>query len=283
MTASPEFWRAMRRYAQDPMAVLGAAIVAVLVLAAILAEQVAPYPAHAGAFVDFVNANRPPDATYLLGTDGIGRDVLSRIIFGYRTSLVLGLTVLGIAVPLGTAAGLVGGYAGGRAEAVVMRITDVFLALPSLVLAMAIVGLFRPSQILAMAAVAAVWWPWYARLVHGMVRSIRLEGYVVSARLIGASPVRIMVGEILPNCAPTILTKFSLDMGLVILLGASLSFLGLGAPAPIPDLGTMVADGANYLPDQWWLSVTAGGAIFLAVLGFNLVGDGLRDVFDTTG
>ena len=215
-----------------------------------------------------------------LGTDPVGRDILSRIIFGYRTSLALGATVLAIAVPVGTLVGIAAGYARGWLGDVLMRITDVFLSIPSLVLAMAILGLFRPSQVLAMAAVAVVWWPWYARLVYGLTRSIRLEGYVVAAELVGAPRWLIAWREILPNCAPTILAKASLDMGLVILLGASLSFLGMGAPPPTPDLGTMVSDGASLLPDQWWLSVMAGCAIFVAVLGFNLVGDGLRDLFD---
>jgi len=163
---------------------------------------------------------------------------------------------------------------------VLMRITDVFLSLPSLVLAMTIVGLFRPSQFLAMVAVSLVWWPWYARIIYSLVRSLSLQGFVVAAEVLGAPRSLILVREILPNCVPTILTKASLDLGLVILLGASLSFIGLGAPPPTPDLGTMVADGASYLPDIWWLSVTAGLAIFVAVLAFTLIGDGLRDLYD---
>jgi len=164
-----------------------------------------------------------------------------------------------------------------------MRITDVFLAIPSLVLAMAILGIARPSQMLAMIAMAVAWWPWHARLVYGIVRSLKHEGFVTAAEVVGASRIRVMFGELLPNCAPNLLTKASLDMGFVILLGASLSFLGMGAPPPTPDLGTMVSEGSQYLPDIWWLSVTAGLAIFIVVLGFNLVADGLRDLFDIVG
>lgn len=273
-------WRSWRQFRRSALSLLGLCLVIAIVLAALLAPWVAPFPKHAGAFTDFVHASLPPSATYWLGTDTIGRDVFSRVLFGYRTSLILGCVVLAIAVPIGTVAGLVAGYAGGLLDSVVMRLTDIFLSIPTLVLAMTILGLFRPSQMLAMVAVAAVWWPWYARLVYGLVRSLRVQGFVLAAEVIGTPRWRILFGEILPNCAPTILTKISLDMGLVVLLGASLSYIGLGAPPPTPDLGTMVADGAGYLPDIWWISVGAGMAIFILVLGFNLLGDGLRDLFD---
>ena len=160
-----------------------------------------------------------------------------------------------------------------------MRITDIFLAVPSLVLAMAILGLFEPSLTMAMVAVFSRWWPWYTRLIYNLTRSLRTEGYVSAARVIGASPARIILGEILPNCAGTILTKMTLDMGFVILLGAGLSFLGLGAQPPTPDLGSMVADGTLFLPDLWWTSVFSGLGILVVVFGFNLLGDGLRDLF----
>ena len=275
-----QHWRSWRQFRRSTLSLVGLALVTAIVGAAMFAPWIAPFPRHAGAFTDFVHGNLPPNGTYWLGTDTIGRDVFSRILFGYRTSLILGCVVLAIAVPLGTVAGLVAGYSGGALDSVVMRLTDIFLSIPSLVLAMTILGLFRPSQMLAMVAVAAVWWPWYARLVYGLVRSLRVQGFVLAAEVIGASRCRILFGEILPNCAPTILTKTSLDMGLVVLLGASLSYIGLGAPPPTPDLGTMVAEGAGYLPDQWWISVGPGLAIFVLVLGFNLLGDGLRDLFD---
>jgi peptide/nickel transport system permease protein len=277
---TPVRFRSCRQFARAPLSVLGLALVLAIITAALLAPWLAPFPRHAGTFTDFAHSNQPPGVTYWLGTDTIGRDVFSRILFGYRTSLLLGCVVLGIAVPLGTLAGLVAGYSRGALDGFVMRLTDVFLSVPSLLLAMTILGLFRPSQALAMVAVAAVWWPWYARLVYGLVRSLRHQGYVIAAEVIGTPRWRVLFGEILPNCAPTILTKASLDMGLVVLLGASLSYLGLGAPPPTPDLGTMVADGAAYLPDVWWISVGSGLAIFVLVLGFNLLGDGLRDLFD---
>ena len=271
--------RAWYKFARNPLSVVGLVVVTIVVALAIAAPLVAPHPEAAGKFIDIVGRNQGPSFSHWFGTDNLGRDVLSRIIFGYRISLMLGIVVLLIAVPLGVGLGLVAGYFGGTWELVIMRITDIFLAVPSLVLAMAILGLFEPSLVLAMAAVAVGWWPWYTRLIYNLARSIKTEGYVAAARVVGASPVRIIAGEILPNCVGTIITKMTLDMGFVILLGSGLSFLGLGAQPPTPDLGTMVAEGTLFLPDLWWSSVFSGLAILVVVLGFNLLGDGLRDLF----
>ena len=275
--------RSWRLFSRNPLSVIGLCLIFIVVFSAIFAPFIAPYPRHAGVFVDFAHANQPPSAAYWLGTDSVGRDILSRILFGFRNSLVLGSVVLAIAIPIGTVVGMTAAYAGGRVETVLMRLTDIFLAIPSLVLAMSILGLFRPTQVFAMAAIATAWWPWYARIVYSLVRSLRHEGYIVAAEVIGASRWKIMWSELLPNCAPTLFTKGSLDMGFVILLGATLSFLGLGAPPPTPDLGTMVSEGAGFLPDLWWLTISAGMGIFVTVLGFNLLGDGLRDLFDSEG
>lgn len=283
MSKADPRWRGWRRFARNRLSVFGAALVALVLFCALFAPYVAPYPEHAGVVVNFADANKPPSAKYWLGTDSVGRDVLSRIIFGFRNSLMLGAVVVSLAISIGTVVGLIAAYLGGRVESVLMRVTDIFLAIPSLVLAMAILGISQPSQMLAMIAMAVAWWPWHARLVYGIVRSLKHEGFVTAAEVVGASPLRVMFGELLPNCAPNLLTKASLDMGFVILLGASLSFLGMGAPPPTPDLGTMVSEGSQYLPDLWWLSITAGLAIFVIVLGFNLVADGLRDLFDIVG
>ncbi len=216
----------------------------------------------------------------MFGTDTIGRDILTRIVFGLRVSLALGVVVLALAVPVGVILGLLAGYFGRRVELVIMRITDVFLALPPLVLALAVLGFLEPNLFNAMMAVTVMWWPWYTRLVYNLTRSIRTEGFVTASEVMGASRVHILFREILPNCLPSILTKMTLDMGFVILIGASLSFLGLGVQPPTPDLGSMVADGAKYLPDAWWISVFPGLAVLFCVLGFNLLGDGLRDLLD---
>src|SRR5690606_21344209 len=267
-------------FSRSRLSVVGLAIVLAVVLAAILAPYITPYPEHAGRFVDFANASRPPGARYLLGTDTIGRDVLTRIVFGFRVSLLLGVIVLLLAVPVGVLLGLLAGYFGGRVETVIMRVTDVFLAIPPLVLALAVMGFLEPNLQNAIMAVTVMWWPWYTRLVYNQVRSIRVEGFVVAAEVIGAPKWHVLFREVLPNTAPSVLTKMALDMGFVILIGSSLSFLGLGVQPPTADLGSMVADGAKYLPDLWWISVMPGLAILLTVLGFNLLGDGLRDMLD---
>ncbi len=264
----------------NPLSCLGLILVGFVVLTALLADFIAPYPEHAGAVVDFLNANKPPSSDYWLGTDVVGRDQLSRIFFAYRISLILGVVVLTISVPIGVTVGLLAGYLSGWTEYLLMRITDVFLSIPPLVLALAIMGLLEPTLINGMIAVTAMWWPWYARLVYNITRAEKVEGYVLAAEVIGAGKVHIMFREILPNSLPAIITKMTLDFGFVILIASSLSFLGLGVQAPTPDLGSMVSDGTRYLPDSWWLTVFPGLAILIAVFGFNLIGDVLREVLE---
>tara|TARA_B100001540_G_C15627477_1_gene560555 strand:- start:397 stop:891 length:495 start_codon:yes stop_codon:yes gene_type:complete len=161
-----------------------------------------------------------------------------------------------------------------------MRITDIFLSIPPLVLALSIMAFLKPTLTNAMVAVSMMWWPWYTRLIYNLTRSLKNEGFVVSSKIVGASHFHIIFREILPNCSASLITKITLDMGFVILIGSSLSFLGLGVQPPTPDLGTMVSQGSKYLPDIWWLSVFPGLAILVIVLGFNLLGDGLKDLFD---
>jgi peptide/nickel transport system permease protein len=272
--------RAWYRFSRNPLSVVGLIIILLIVLAALLAPFVTPYPKHVSSFTNFAEASLAPSARYWFGTDTIGRDILTRVVFGFRVSLALGVVVLALAVPVGVVLGLLAGYFGGLAEALIMRVTDVFLAIPPLVLALAVLGFLQPNLFNAMMAVTVMWWPWYTRLVYNLARSVRTEGFVTAAEVVGASKAHILFREILPNCAPSILTKMTLDMGFVILIGSSLSFLGLGVQPPTPDLGTMVAEGAKYLPDQWWISLFPGIAVLVCVLGFNLLGDGLRDLLD---
>jgi len=268
------------KFSRNPLSIVGLVTVSLVVFLAVFAPLVAPYPKHASAFVDFANASRPPGREYLFGTDVIGRDILSRIFFGFRFSLIMGLVVLVLVVPPGVSLGLIAGYNQGTwLDTVIMRITDIFLAVPPLVLALAIASVLTPNLFNAMIAVSLMWWPWYTRLVYGLASALRNEFFVKSAETIGASKVHIIFKEILPNCISPIFTKMSLDMGWVILIGSSLSFVGLGVQPPKPGLGTMVADGAKYLPDQWWISIFPALAIVVVVLGFNLLGDGLRDMF----
>ena len=263
---------------RNPLSLLGLILVTIIVLAALFADFITPFPDHVGAVVDFTNFNQPPHWPNIFGTDLVGRDLFTRVVYAYRVSLILAAVVLIIAVPIGVAIGLAAGYLGGWTEYALMRITDVFLSIPPLVLAMSIMGLLEPTLTNGMIAVTAMWWPWYTRLVYSITRSEREEGYVLAAEVIGASKLHIMFREILPNCVPSIVTKMTLDFGFVILIASSLSFLGLGVQPPTPDLGSMVADGAKYLPDSWWLTVFPGLAILIAVFGFNLIGDALREI-----
>lgn len=264
---------------RNPLSLLGVILVSTVVLLAVFADFIAPFPDHRGAVVDFVYFNKPPTWRNIFGNDLVGRDLFTRVIYAYRISLILGVVVLAIATPIGTIVGLLAGYMGGKVEFVLMRLTDVFLSIPPLVLAIAMMGVMEPTLMNAMLAVTVMWWPWYARLVYNIARSEREEGYVLAAEVIGASTAHIAFREILPNCLPAIITKMTLDMGFVIIIASSLSFLGLGVQPPTPDLGSMVAEGARYLPDSWWLTVFPGLAILVAVFGFNLIGDALREIF----
>ncbi|MCD6320957.1 ABC transporter permease [Candidatus Bipolaricaulota bacterium] len=277
-------WDGLRRgwykFSKNPVSVVGLFFVLLVSFLAAFAPYVAPYPQHAGRFVNFSEASQPPSLKHLFGTDVFGRDILSRVFFGFRYSLMMGVVVLALVVPPGVVLGLLAGYYRGTwIDTVIMRVTDVFLAVPPLILALAVCSVLTPSVFNAMMAVSLMWWPWYTRLVYGLASSIRNEFFVQAAEVAGASRSHILFREILPNCVSSIFTKMSLDMGWVILSGSSLSFVGLGAQPPTPDLGTMVADGAKYLPDQWWIAIFPALAIMITVLGFNLIGDGLRDLF----
>lgn len=273
-------WQNWYRFSRNPTAVIGAIIVITSVALALLAPYITPYPEHVGAVVDFRNRHQPPSWDHWFGTDNVGRDIFTRVIFGLRVSLLLAVVVLGIAIPLGVTLGLLAGYFGGWVEIVIMRITDIALAIPPLVMALAVAAVLTPSLTNSMLAIALLWWTWHTRLIYSITRQIRSQEFVEAAETLGASKAHILFREILPNCVSAIAVKTSLDAGFVILIGAALSFLGLGIQPPTPDLGTMVASGASFLPDYWWQSVLPGCAILFVALGFNLLGDGLRDLFD---
>jgi peptide/nickel transport system permease protein len=267
------------KFSRNRLSIIGLSTVLLVTFLAVFAPLVAPHPQHASTFVDFANASRSPSREYLFGTDVVGRDIMSRIFFGFRFSLTMGVVVLSLVVPPGVMLGLVAGYYQGTwLDTVIMRTTDIFLAVPPLVLALAICSVLTPNLFNAMVAVSLMWWPWYCRLVYGLASTLRHEFFVASAETMGASKLHILFREILPNCISPIFTKMSLDMGWVILIGSALSFVGLGVQPPRPGLGTMVADGSKYLPDRWWIAVFPALAIVVVVLGFNLLGDGLRDM-----
>ena len=274
------FSKGWYKYSRNPLSVLGFIILCLIILAAVFAPYITPYPEHAGAYTNFRESSQSPSPTYFFGTDTVGRDVFTRVVFGYRFSLVLAVVVLSLSIPPGVIMGLVAGYfQGSRIEIAIMRITDIFLAVPPLVLALAITVMLSPNLFNQMMAISLMWWPWYSRLVYSITTSLRHEYFVREAELTGASKLHILLREILPNCLAPILTKMSLDAGFVITVGASLSFLGLGVQPPKPGLGTMVADGAKRLPAEWWMAVFPALAIVMVILAFNLVGDGLRDMF----
>jgi len=268
------------KFKKNPFSVIGLIIVSIVILITIFAPFITPFPEHAGKVVDFSNMNQPPNNINYFGTDTIGRDVFSRTMFAYRTSFFLSLVVLIIAVPVGVFFGLLGGYFSGLFENVLMRIVDVFLSLPALVLAMVIIGLTENSMTYIMAAISLLWWPWYSRLVYSITKSIKNEDYIAAAKICGASHFHILFFEILPNCLPSILTKITTDLAFVIMIIAALGFVGLGVQPPIPDLGRMTADGMDLVFDSYWLSLFPGLAILFLVVGFNLLGDGLREAFD---
>jgi peptide/nickel transport system permease protein len=268
------------RFSRNPTAMIGLVIVVLCVTAAILAPYITPFPDHVGAVTNFRARHLPPSAVNWFGTDNVGRDIFTRVIFGLRISLLLAVVVLGIAIPTGTILGMAAGYFGGWTEIVIMRITDIALAIPPLVMALAVAAVLSPDLLHSMLAIASLWWTWHTRMIYSITRQLRTQEFIEAAETLGASKFHILFREILPNCVSAIAVKTSLDCGFVILVGAALSFLGLGIQPPTPDLGTMVAQGASFLPDFWWESVLPGCAILFLALGFNLLGDGLRDLFD---
>jgi peptide/nickel transport system permease protein len=273
--------RAWYRFSRNRLSVVGLAVVCLVVILAVIGPYIVPFRHHARAFVDFRNSNQPPSARHWFGTDNMGRDILSRTIIALRSALLMGVLVLVISVPVGVLLGIVAGYLRGSfIDIAIMRVTDIFLAIPAMVLALAIASVLAPNLRNAMLAITVMWWPWYTRLVYGLASSLRNEYFVRAAELTGASIWHILFREILPNSLAPIVTKITLDMAWVIMIGASMSFVGLGEQPPIPSLGNMVSDGARYLPDQWWMTVFPALAIMLIVLPFNLLGDGIGDLFD---
>ena len=264
---------------QQPLAVAGLAIVSVLLVSSLFAPWVAPYDP---LELNMKNTFQSPSPEHWMGTDDLGRDLFTRVLYGTRLSIIIAVLVLGVSVPIGITVGSLAGYASGRTDNVIMRITDMFLAFPGLVLALAIAAALGPGLKNAMIAIALVWWPWYARLMRGQVLGVKASLYVDAARSIGATRTRIMTRHILPNSIAPILVLATLDVGLIILLAAGLSFIGLGARPPTPELGTMIAEGRIYMLEHPWIPTFPGLAIFVIALGMNLIGDGIRDILDPT-
>ena len=262
------------RVLANPLSAIGLVLALVLILIALAAPLLVPYDP---LTIDAANRLLPPSPTHPFGTDEAGRDIFSRVLYGTRPSLLAATVILGLASVVGTVIGLVAGFRGGRVDELLMRLTDMFLAFPALVLAMGAAAALGPSFFNAMIAIAIVWWPWYARLVRGQALHLKHELFVYAARVAGASERRIVLRHILPNCWTPIIVQMSLDVGYAILTMASLSFIGLGAQPPAPEWGAMVAVGRDYILDQPWYVAFPGMAIFVAVMAFNLLGDGLQE------
>ncbi|HKX16547.1 MAG TPA: nickel transporter permease [bacterium] len=269
--------RSFRLLVCIPSAWIGTAIVAVLVGVALAGPAASPYdPFHISA----ADKLQPPSPVHLFGTDDLGRDLLSRVLTGARISLMVGVVVLILAMVVGVGLGLIAGYWGGWMDEALMRTTDVFLAFPRLVLAIAIAATLGPGLSNSVIAIALSWWPWYTRLVRGQLLSMREQEYVLAAVSLGAGRPRILLQHLLPNVGTTVVIQASIDIGFAILATASLSFIGLGAQPPTPEWGALIAQARSYMVDAWWYPTFPGLAIFLAVLGFNLLGNAVRDAFD---
>ena len=269
----------LRKFARDISAVIGLVIVVVTVLVAAVAPSVAPYPDD--AFESHpLQRLKPPSHAFPFGTDNLGRDVFSRVLLGSRAALAVAVLVVGASMIIGVPLGLVAGYHRGWGSDAIMRVTDVFLAVPQLILALALAQLLSPSLENAMLALALTYWPFFTRIVYAETRRLRVSVFVEALQGLNAGPFRVMFAHILPNAAPPIIIRATIGMGFTILSAAVLGFLGMGATPPDPEWGLAVAQSRQYLPDAWWFATFPGLAIFLVVFGFNLLGDGLRDVVD---
>ncbi|MGD8164899.1 ABC transporter permease [Pantoea sp. FN0307] len=257
---------------------VGATLVAILVLTALLAPLLAPFDPNAQT----ISARLlPPSAAHWFGTDGFGRDLLSRVIYGARPTLLLVSLILVLTIPFGLLIGIVAGYLGGWTERVLMRITDIFLSLPNLVIALALVSILGPGLLNGALALALTSWPPFARQARAETLALRRSDYLAAARMQGITGLRLMFGHILPLCLPSAVVRAALSLGGIILSAAGLGFLGMGVQPPTAEWGSMVAEGSKVIFDQWWVAAAPGCAILFASLAFNLTGDGLRDRLDT--
>jgi peptide/nickel transport system permease protein len=275
-----EIRRQLHRLTYDRLTILGFVILGAIVFMALAAPLLTPYANQVGAFTDFTHAYLPPSLAHPFGTDNVGKDVYTQTIFGFRISLFVAFVVLLASVPFGVVLGLVAGYYGGWVEAVLERVIDVFLALPALILALVITGVLGASLNDVIIALISIWWNWYARIMFTLTKQLKNQPYVEAAKVQGAGSLRIIFLEILPNATSTLVVKMTLDLGFIILIQSGMGFLGLGARPPTPDLGVMVASGMSYLGTAWWISLFPSLALCFLILAFNLIGNGMRDLFD---
>jgi ABC-type dipeptide/oligopeptide/nickel transport system permease subunit len=268
------FWR---RFARDPKACAGAAIVLLLVAIAVLAPALAPYPYDD---TDLLGAWAPPSSAHWVGTDKLGRDILSRLLFGARTSLTVSVSVLGITLLVGITLGMLAGYLGGWVDSAVSRLVDIIFAFPDVVFAILVTAVLGPSMLTVIAALSMVWWPGVARLTRALVLVQRNEIFVEAAIVCGTPVARILMRHILPNIVPPLIVRASIGVGFIILSEATLSLLGLGVQEPQPSWGSMIRDGLEALRTDPYLALSGSAMLAVTIIGFNLLGDGLRDLLD---
>jgi peptide/nickel transport system permease protein len=266
---------------RNPLAIMGLCIVIFVLFTAVYPYWLMPYPDHAtGAYVNMEEKLLPPSWEHLCGTDYVGRDVLSRVAYGFRLSVGIGLVVISIAMAIGIPLGLFSGYLGGKVDEAIMRVTDIFLAIPAILLALAVNAALGRGIENAMVAIGVSWWPFFTRLVRGQVLAIKEEGFIEAAKTIGASTSRIVFRHVLPNCSSVIIVQLSMQMGYAILMAGALGFLGIGAQPPMPEWGLTMGLAYSYIPNWWWFSAFPGLAMSITILGFFLLGDGMRDALD---
>ncbi len=275
-----EYGLMVRAFRRDPLALISLVIILVFVLGAIFAPFLTPYPEEGRGAPNLVNKFLPPSGEHPFGTDYLGRDVLARVLFGGRSSLSVGFLVVTIAVVIGLPLGALAGYIGGWPDEAIMRVTDMFLAFPPLLLAIAIASALERSFVNAMIAIALTWWPWYTRLVRAQTVSLRERFFIEAARGMGVDSLTIIFRHVVPNVMTPVLVQATTDIGSAILTGAAMSFIGFGVQPPTPDWGKMVSVGRTYIMGQPWYGTFPGLAIFLVTLAFNLLGDAVRDVVD---
>ena len=273
-----ETLRPRRRRARVTSLSIGLTLVLIVVAMALFAPLLAPFDPNAQIISQRLQA---PSALHWFGTDGFGRDLLSRVIYGARPTLLLVSLILVLTIPVGLLIGITAGYVGGWTERVLMRITDIFLSLPNLVIALALVAMLGPGLMNGALALALTSWPPFARQARAETLALRRSDYLAAARMQGITGLRLMFGHILPLCMPTAVVRAALSLGGIILSAAGLGFLGMGVQPPTAEWGSMVAEGSKVIFDQWWVAAAPGGAILFASLAFNLTGDGLRDRLDT--
>jgi peptide/nickel transport system permease protein len=272
--------RGVYRFRRNPLSMIGLVMLIFILIIALIAPYIVPFPEDSAGRIRATARLTAPNETFYFGTDHVGRDIFSRVLMGTGLALQVGVVIIVLATTIGVTVGAIAGYFGGWVDDLLMRITDIFLTVPALILAIAVTAALGKGITNVMIGIALVWWPGFARLTRSLVLSLREEPFVEAARGIGAGSLRVLFRHVLPNALSPIIVKMSTDFGFAVLNAAALGFIGLGAQPPTPEWGAMINDGRAYFPQRWWVATFPGMAIFILVFSWNLLGDGLRDLLD---